>query len=80
MSHPSAKLEGKRFGLLTVIARDGSLEKEYKRYSAWLCQCDCGAVIRSNNHSLKRGYRKTCGKMKCRLALRMQNYFKSQEA
>lgn len=50
-------LTGKKFGRLTVIKR----EITDKKYTTWLCKCDCGneKVICSDN--LIRGRTKSCG-------------------
>lgn len=48
---------GTRFGLLTVIRRDGHLHGS----SAWLCQCACGNTHRVRYTSLRRGEIVSCG-------------------
>ena len=46
-------LVGKRFGLLTVLAKDEELSKQYQ-VPYWVCQCDCGNIKSIRGHSLKR--------------------------
>jgi len=48
---------GNRYGLLTVIRRDGTLGLE----AAWLCQCDCGKTKTIRGRSLRIGDTKSCG-------------------
>lgn len=51
-------LTGKKFGMLTVIKRDGA---DNQRNPTWLCKCDCGneKIVRGN--LLKSGNTKSCG-------------------
>lgn len=46
-------LIGKRFGLLTVLAKDYEKTKE-KKTVYWICQCDCGAIKSIQASNLKR--------------------------
>ena len=39
------KLEGQRFGHLTVLKK---LDERENRYVVWLCRCDCGNEIKVN--------------------------------
>lgn len=50
-------LTGQRFGMLTVIKRNGNIGK----HSAWLCRCDCGNIktIRSDHLIYKKT--RSCG-------------------
>ena len=48
---------GNKYGLLTVLERDGSICGK----AAWLCQCECGKQIRVTGDALRRGQAKTCG-------------------
>lgn len=54
------KLEGQRFGHLTVLKK---LDERENRYVVWLCRCDCGNEIKVNTRHLMRGtvdvFRKT---------------------
>jgi hypothetical protein len=52
------RMEGQRFGYLTVLRRAG----RQRRYITWLCRCDCGTEIEVNGHYLRRGKTKACGK------------------
>lgn len=49
---------GMRFGRLTVLKRDGHMRDHH---IAWLCQCDCGNIIRVGTNSLTSGNTKSCG-------------------
>lgn len=51
-------LTGKKFGNLTVIKR---LAEKEDRYYRWLCQCDCGRMIKVNTKKLNRGTIRNCG-------------------
>lgn len=53
-------LTGKRFGRLTVIARDGS---DKKRNVMWLCACACGQTKAVAGSRLRNGTTKSCGCM-----------------
>lgn len=50
------QLAGQRFGLLTVLRRNGSLRK----FAAWLCRCDCGQEVTVRGDKLREGRRKSC--------------------
>ena len=43
------KLEGQRFGHLTVLKK---LDERENRYVVWLCRCDCGNEIKVNTRHL----------------------------
>jgi len=51
-------LHGLRFGMLTALSRDGL--NSHGSY-AWLCECDCGALIIAPAPSLKSGATVSCG-------------------
>ena len=51
-------LTGRRFGRLTVVARAGA-DRHGK--PTWRCYCECGVVITTLGHSLRRGRVKSCG-------------------
>lgn len=53
-----SKLEGHRFGKLTVIERADQRED---RYCTWRCRCDCGNEITVNTKRLTRGTVTNCG-------------------
>lgn len=56
----AAKLEGQRFGRLTVVCR--ATEGIGKRPEAyWLCKCDCGGEAVATSANLLRGNTKSCG-------------------
>ena len=48
-----------RFGKLLVIERSGS----DSRNALWLCRCDCGAEIITTGAQLRRGAKKSCGRL-----------------
>lgn len=50
------RLEGKRFGQLTVLSRAG----RKSRFISWLCRCDCGTEIEIGGDKLRRGKRTRC--------------------
>ena len=50
--------EGKRYGKLTVIKRNGS-SKDGK--AMWLCKCDCGGYVTTIGKSLRNGDCTSCG-------------------
>lgn len=60
----SLKLEGKKFGRLTVLKRNGTfVGKNGSQYSLWLCQCGCGNQTTVKGIHLIRGITKSCGCM-----------------
>lgn len=52
-------LSGQRFGLLTVLRRDGTIRDQ--TCAAWLCRCDCGETTRVRSSYLKNGQTRSCG-------------------
>lgn len=55
---PLIEMLGRRFGRLLITARaencpDGS--------ARWICQCDCGRIINTSAHTLRRGDSESCG-------------------
>lgn len=58
-------LKGKRFGYLTVIARNGShcsCKSRNSNFNAvWTCKCDCGEIVNVLGFSLKNGDTTSCG-------------------
>jgi len=59
-------LVGTRFGRLTVIART---ENKAKKWSRWVCQCDCGKTCIATGSMLQQGKKKSCNCLrseKCR--------------
>ncbi len=59
--YKSPNLEGKIFGRLTVIAKDG--KNKWGHYS-WLCKCDCGKEIIVTTSHLFQGSVNSCGCLK----------------
>ena len=60
----SHHLEGRRFGKLTVIQRNGTFIGENgAKYSQWKCICECGTQVTVKGHDLVRGSVSSCGCM-----------------
>ena len=60
---PISKMEGLRFGMLTVLEFTGRTVNTSNGNSIWLCQCDCGnytQIARNNLHN-GAGATKSCG-------------------
>lgn len=58
----SLKLEGQKFGKLTILKRQGTMvDKSGTSYSSWLCECDCGNQVVVRGHDLISGKTKSCG-------------------
>ena len=58
-------LTGKKFGMLTVLYRDGyKYSKSGHPRITWMCQCDCGNTIIVNGGDLTNGDTKSCGCLK----------------
>ena len=55
-------MTGKKFGLLTVIRRDGTYRNT--RQAAWYCRCECGRDARVSGDNLRRGVTRSCGCLK----------------
>lgn len=51
-------LTGQRFGKL--VAKEMCGRNKYN-IAIWLCDCDCGNIIKTTEHSLKTGMAKSCG-------------------
>lgn len=49
-------LTGQRFGKLTVLERDKT-----RKYTAWICKCDCGKIVSRLASSLRDGDTLSCG-------------------
>lgn len=54
-------LTGQRFGRLTVLYRDDIRKKSGKKETAYVCECDCGAIRKVVAYSLKSGNTQSCG-------------------
>ena len=55
-------ITGKKFGRLTAIKRlPTKVSKSGKKYSAWLCKCDCGKLVEARLTNLTQGTKKSCG-------------------
>lgn len=67
MAHP-AKLDGRRYGSLLVVERDGyHIGPTYKRI-LWKCKCDCGNTTRVSTGDLKRSDGKGARSCGCKRA------------
>lgn len=51
------RLEGKRFGMLLVLRREGRVLGR----AAWRCKCDCGKQVIVDGTKLRQGAKKSCG-------------------
>ncbi len=51
-----ARLDGQRFGLLTVVSRAHNAGG----YAMWNCRCDCGAEIIAGGNRLRQGRKNRC--------------------
>lgn len=55
-------LTGKRFGKLVAIKRgEDELRKDGRHNSTFICQCDCGNIVRVVSSRLKSGNTQSCG-------------------
>ena len=55
-------LTGQKFGRLTVIRQvEDYVDTKGGHYARWLCQCECGNVIKVVGSKLKRADTKSCG-------------------
>lgn len=50
------RMEGKRFGALTVLRREGRI----MRRAGWRCRCDCGKEVVVDGTKLRQGQKKSC--------------------
>lgn len=58
---------GNRYGKLTVLSQivEPEIKKQHNGAACWKCQCECGRIIITTGHELRRGRRKTCGNKEC---------------
>lgn len=55
-------LTGQKFGRLTVVERaEDYVTKNGKKYTQWLCKCECGNIKIISTSRLKDGTTKSCG-------------------
>ena len=60
--NPLKDLVGMKFGLLTVLNREG-----YEgRRVAWRCMCECGRKVVISGHKIKTGNTRSCGCLRAR--------------
>lgn len=50
-------ITGQKFGRLTVLHADGRIRSEV----AWVCRCECGAVVRTTKNHMSSGNTQSCG-------------------
>ena len=50
---------GNKYGKLTVLKQDGWKDK--RREAIWICQCECGNVVKVQGGNLRSGNSKSCG-------------------
>ena len=53
-------LEGKRFGLLTVVGYAGRTAAD-SHHSSWYCRCDCGVIVAPKTTNIRSGSAVSCG-------------------
>ena len=58
---PLHDLTGQRFGRLTVKYREDKIQKNGRRRTAWICQCDCGKSVHVISDNLLSGATCSCG-------------------
>lgn len=54
-------LTGQRFGRLIAIDRAPNIKDNGGSWTAWLCKCECGAVVTVRTGCLRRGDTQSCG-------------------
>ena len=54
-------LDGKRFGMLTVLHEVTKEERTQKNRVTWECLCDCGSTTMATSSSLVKGTKTSCG-------------------
>jgi len=57
---PQADLSNQRFGRLVVIGA-AITERDARGNIPWICQCDCGACVKTTGASLRSGTTTSCG-------------------
>ena len=55
------KLDGERFGRLSVVGIAEKPPNSKNRHSRWLCRCDCGNMVVVASDKLTNGNTKSCG-------------------
>ena len=62
-AHNFIDLTGQRFGRLSVIASAGVVltGKTNKKFSLWLCRCECGNETKVRGIKLRSGHTSSCG-------------------
>lgn len=81
----SLKLEGKRFGRLTVVRRIRTVDTDFGKHALWECVCDCGKIKEVKSHDLVTRRVSSCGCMISKgedlcndILQEMQIYYKHQ--
>lgn len=62
------ELTDQKFNRLYVIER---LENNKRNQTQWLCQCDCGNIVKVEGFSLKSGHTKSCGCLQKEAAIKV---------
>ena len=61
-------ITGQKFNYLTVLERDGTINKKV----TWKCQCDCGTIVKIKGTSLLHGVQ-SCGCLKSKGEQKISN-------
>jgi hypothetical protein len=80
-------LTGQTFGRWSVVRRGETRTREYpdkvRRYSFWVCRCECGKVREVAQDLLKQGRSTSCGcyhaELTSRLSTGMQNHQRGED-
>lgn len=67
-------LTNSRFGKLTVLYRDNSIQKKKSGHVHWICLCDCGNKTSVSSNCLRKGTTKSCGCLKKNAKYNNKNY------
>ena len=61
MGRPTINLEGQRYGIMTVLARDFSIKGGNHVSAHWIVKCDCGTERTISANVLRSLKQKSCG-------------------
>ena len=65
-------ITGQKFGRLTAL-KDSSERKGGE--VVWLCQCDCGSLLKVRSYDLRRGHTSSCGCLRSKGEEKIKNIF-----
>ena len=65
-------ITGQKFGRLTVLKDSGERKG---REVVWLCQCDCGSLLKVRSYDLRRGHTSSCGCLRSKGEEKIKNIF-----